>query len=253
MVDSKALYEGDPMARPYVLKPVNEGSSVGVAIVTDESNYGHPISARAEGPWKHFDRLLAEPFIRGRELTVAVLGDEALCVTELKPKAGFYDFDAKYTDGLTEHVCPAEVPAPIAEAMMAMALRAHQLARLQGRVALGLPLGRRAGRGRAVLARDQHPAGDDPAQPRPRAGASRRASAMANWSSGSSPRRLAQADGRGARQARGRRADQEPQGRAARRRAQEAGAQAAGRAGRGQPPRDLGVRAVRAGDRGRRR
>ena len=46
MVDSEALYEGDPMARPYVLKPVNEGSSVGVAIVTDESNYGHPISAR---------------------------------------------------------------------------------------------------------------------------------------------------------------------------------------------------------------
>ena len=132
MVDSKALYEGDPMARPYVLKPVNEGSSVGVAIVTDESNYGHPISARAEGPWMHFDRLLAEPFIRGRELTVAVLGDQALCVTELKPKAGFYDFDAKYTDGMTEHVCPAEVPAPIAEAMMAMALRAHQLLDCKG-------------------------------------------------------------------------------------------------------------------------
>ncbi len=132
MVDSKALYEGDPMPRPYVLKPVNEGSSVGVAIVTDESNYGHPISARAEGPWMHFERLLAEPFIRGRELTVAVLGDEALCVTELKVKAGFYDFDAKYTDGLTEHVCPAEVPGPIAEAMMAMALRAHQLLGCKG-------------------------------------------------------------------------------------------------------------------------
>jgi D-alanine-D-alanine ligase len=132
MVDSMALYEGDPMARPYVLKPVNEGSSVGVAIVTDESNYGHPISARAEGPWKHFDRLLAEPFIRGRELTVAVLGGEALCATELKPRAGFYDFDAKYTDGLTEHVCPAEVPAQIAEAMMAMALRAHNLLGCKG-------------------------------------------------------------------------------------------------------------------------
>jgi len=132
MVDSKALYEGDPMARPYVLKPVNEGSSVGVAIVTDESNYGHPISARAEGPWQHFDRLLAEPFIRGRELTVAVLGDEALCVTELKPRAGFYDFDAKYTDGMTEHVCPAEVPPAIAEAMLAMALRAHRLLGCKG-------------------------------------------------------------------------------------------------------------------------
>ena len=132
MVESKALYEGDPMPRPYVLKPVNEGSSVGVAIVTDESNYGHPISARAEGPWMHFERLLAEPFIRGRELTVAVLGGEALCVTELKVKAGFYDFDSKYTDGLTEHVCPAKVPAAIAEAMMAMALRSHQLLGCKG-------------------------------------------------------------------------------------------------------------------------
>ena len=132
MVDSKALFEGDPMARPYVLKPVNEGSSVGVAIVTDGCNYGHPISARAEGPWRHFERLLAEPFIRGRELTVAVLGDEALCVTELKPNAGFYDFDAKYTDGMTEHVCPAEVPPAIAEAMMAMALRSHRLLGCKG-------------------------------------------------------------------------------------------------------------------------
>ena len=132
MVDSKSLYEGDPMARPYVLKPVNEGSSVGVAIVTDESNYGKPISAKAEGPWLHFERLLAEPFIRGRELTVAVLIDEALCVTELIPKAGFYDFDAKYTDGLTTHVCPAEVPANITKAMLDMALASHRLLGCKG-------------------------------------------------------------------------------------------------------------------------
>jgi D-alanine-D-alanine ligase len=132
MVDSNALYEGDPMARPYVLKPVNEGSSVGVAIVTDEGNMGKPISAKAEGPWLHFERLLAEPFIRGRELTVAVLGNEALCVTELKPKAGFYDFDAKYTDGLTEHVCPAEIPANVAKSMMDMALAAHRLLGCKG-------------------------------------------------------------------------------------------------------------------------
>ena len=132
IVESKSLYEGDPMARPYVLKPVNEGSSVGVAIVTDQGNYGHPISARAEGPWMHFDRLLAEPFIKGRELTVSVMGDEAMCVTELKPKAGFYDFDAKYTDGLTEHVCPADVPPNIAQAMMDMAVAAHRLLGCKG-------------------------------------------------------------------------------------------------------------------------
>jgi D-alanine-D-alanine ligase len=132
IVESKSLYEGDPMARPYVLKPINEGSSVGVAIVTDEGNYGKPISARAEGPWMHFDRLLAEPFIKGRELTVSVMGDEAMCVTELKPKAGFYDFDAKYTDGLTEHVCPADVPPNIAQAMMDMAVAAHRLLGCKG-------------------------------------------------------------------------------------------------------------------------
>jgi len=132
IVQSKSLYEGDPMARPYVLKPVNEGSSVGVAIVTDGGNYGHPISARAEGPWLHFEKLLAEPFIKGRELTVAVIGDEALCVTELKPVQGFYDYDAKYTDGLTEHVCPAEVPANVAREMMDMALAAHRLLGCKG-------------------------------------------------------------------------------------------------------------------------
>ena len=132
MVDSASLYEGDPMARPYVLKPVNEGSSVGVAIVTDDSNYGHPISAKAVGPWQQFDRLLAEPFIKGRELTVAVLIDEALCVTELVPKAGFYDFDAKYTDGMTQHICPADVPANIAQAMLDMALTSHRLLGCKG-------------------------------------------------------------------------------------------------------------------------
>jgi len=89
MVDSETLFSADPLPRPYVLKPVNEGSSVGVAIVTENSNYGNPISRDAKGPWQEFATLLAEPFIKGRELTVAVLGDKALCVTELKPRAAF--------------------------------------------------------------------------------------------------------------------------------------------------------------------
>jgi D-alanine-D-alanine ligase len=115
-----------------VLKPVNEGSSVGVAIVTDTSNYGSPISRDAKGPWQEFATLLAEPFIKGRELTVAVLGNKALCVTELKPKSGFYDFDAKYTDGLTEHICPAEIPEEIAQYMLDIALDAHRLLGCKG-------------------------------------------------------------------------------------------------------------------------
>ena len=132
LVDSERLFERDPIARPYVLKPVNEGSSVGVAIVTADGNYGSPIGRDVEGPWHHFDQLLAEPFIKGRELTVAVINDEALAVTELKPVAGFYDYDAKYTDGLTVHVCPAEVPDNIAGSMMAMAAKAHRLLGCKG-------------------------------------------------------------------------------------------------------------------------
>ena len=132
IVDSASLFEADPLPRPYVVKPVNEGSSVGVAIVTQDGNYGSPIGRDVEGPWQHFDQLLAEPYIRGRELTTAVLGDEALLVTELRPKSGFYDFDAKYTDGMTEHVCPAEIPSEIGEACKAIALRAHQLLGCKG-------------------------------------------------------------------------------------------------------------------------
>jgi len=132
IVASEELFTADPLPRPYVVKPVNEGSSVGVAIVTAEGNYGNPIGRDVVGPWQDFAELLAEPFIRGRELTVAVLGDKALCVTELRPKSGFYDYDAKYTDGMTEHVCPADVPAEIAQAMLDIALNAHRLLGCRG-------------------------------------------------------------------------------------------------------------------------
>jgi D-alanine-D-alanine ligase len=132
VVASESLFEGDPLPRPYVLKPVNEGSSVGVAIVRDGGNHGDPIAKDSEGPWQEFDSLLAEPFIPGRELTVAVLNDEALAVTELRPKSGFYDYDAKYTDGLTEHICPADIPADVQGAALDMALRAHRILGCRG-------------------------------------------------------------------------------------------------------------------------
>jgi D-alanine-D-alanine ligase len=136
IVASESLYTGDPLPRPYVLKPVNEGSSVGVAIVTDASDYGNPISRDARGPWQDFTDLLAEPFIFGKELTVAVVdgpiadilpeGAWGLAVTELRPTQGFYDYEAKYTDGLTVHVCPAPIPGKIAFAAMKMAEDAHR-------------------------------------------------------------------------------------------------------------------------------
>jgi len=132
VVTSASLFEKDPLPRPYVLKPVNEGSSVGVAIIKERDNHGTPIHPEVHGPWHAFETLLAEPFIRGRELTVSVLGDRALCVTELVPTSGFYDYEAKYTDGLTTHICPADVPAAIAEAAMRMALDAHRLLGCRG-------------------------------------------------------------------------------------------------------------------------
>jgi D-alanine-D-alanine ligase len=136
VVKSASLYEADPLPRPYVLKPVNEGSSVGVAIVTAEGNYGQPIGRDVAGPWQHFDELLAEPFIKGRELTTAVLGGaddaRAFGVTELIPRNGFYDYDAKYTDGLTTHVCPADVPDEIKQACMDLAVESHRLLGCKG-------------------------------------------------------------------------------------------------------------------------
>ncbi len=131
IVSCGELYERDPLPRPYVLKPVNEGSSVGVAIITEESNVGNPIARSAEGPWQEFDELLAEPFIKGRELTTAVIdgpdGPRALGVTELIIEHGFYDYEHKYTEGRTQHVCPAQVPSEIAALCEQYAVKAHEV------------------------------------------------------------------------------------------------------------------------------
>ena len=132
IVKSAEVFEGDPLSRPYVLKPVNEGSSVGVAIVTDGDNYGNPIGRDVPGPWQEFDELLAEPFIRGRELTTSVLNGRAFGVTELRPRSGFYDYDAKYTEGMTEHLYPAPIPDDIAQACESVALEAHRLLGCKG-------------------------------------------------------------------------------------------------------------------------
>ncbi|MBX9795283.1 D-alanine--D-alanine ligase [Sphingomonas sp.] len=132
VVRSEELFRADPLPRPYVVKPINEGSSVGVAIVTEGGNYGHPIGRDTAGPWNQFDELLAEPFIRGRELTAAVLGHQALGVTELRPKSGFYDYDAKYTDGMTDHLYPAPIPDEVAAACERIALDAHRILGCRG-------------------------------------------------------------------------------------------------------------------------
>ena len=136
IVRSQDVFEADPLPRPYVLKPVNEGSSVGVAIVTEESNYGNPIARHAKGPWQDFEELLAEPFIRGHELTAAVIdtpeGPRALGVTDMIVASGFYDYEHKYTDGRTEHVFPARIPPEISRLCEEHALTAHRVLGCKG-------------------------------------------------------------------------------------------------------------------------
>jgi D-alanine-D-alanine ligase len=107
------------MAPPYVVKPNNEGSSVGVYIVPDGANA--PPKLGPEMPAS----VMVEAYVPGRELTVSVLGDRAMCVTEILTD-GWYDYHAKYAPGGSRHVCPAAIPAGIAAACRDYALRAHQ-------------------------------------------------------------------------------------------------------------------------------
>ena len=109
------------MARPFVIKPNDEGSSVGVRIVLEGDN-----APLLPDDWPYGDTVLVEPYIAGHELTVAVMDGKPLAVTELRPHQGFYDYTAKYTDGKTDHLIPAPVPTVVAEAAMAMARDAHR-------------------------------------------------------------------------------------------------------------------------------
>ena len=111
----------DVLPPPYVIKPINEGSSVGVRLVRENDNF----TILSEDSWIYDDQVLVEKYIPGHELTVAILGDKPLCVTELQPKSGFYDYTSKYTDGMTEHVIPAKIPEEIAESAMQHALTIH--------------------------------------------------------------------------------------------------------------------------------
>lgn len=113
-----------PLKPPYVIKPVNEGSSFGVVFVREQSNGPSQIVLSDE--WKYGDNLMAEEYIPGRELTVAVLGDRPLAVTEITTLREFYDFDAKYAAGGSRHVVPAEVPEHITQKALEAALKAHQ-------------------------------------------------------------------------------------------------------------------------------
>jgi D-alanine-D-alanine ligase len=122
IVAREALEAGDVMTPPYVIKPLNEGSSVGIRIVRE----GESPALLGVNPWSYGGDVMVERFIAGRELTVAVMGDRALAVTEITTGRGFYDYDAKYAPGGSCHVIPAEIDAALYCECLSLAVAAHR-------------------------------------------------------------------------------------------------------------------------------
>jgi D-alanine-D-alanine ligase len=111
------------MARPYVIKPISEGSSVGVFIVTEA--HAHPPQELTRPDWPFGELVLCERYIAGKELTCAVMGDKALGVIEIVPMVKFYDYEAKYAPGGSKHLLPAPIPADVYEEVRRQSVAAH--------------------------------------------------------------------------------------------------------------------------------
>lgn len=119
-----------PMAPPYVVKPVNQGSSVGVEIVSEGSN--KVPDALSEKGWAFDGVAMVEKYIAGHELTCGVMGDTVLDVMEIVPVNGWYDYRAKYDDGGSRHECPADIDAALAARIQEVSLQAHMLLGCRG-------------------------------------------------------------------------------------------------------------------------
>ncbi len=119
------IAKGHPMAPPYVVKPVSEGSSVGVLIVNED--HAHPPQELTRADWDHGEIMLVEKFVAGRELTCAVIGDKALDVIDIRAAdGGWYDYHAKYAKGGSIHVLPANLKENIYHSVQDFTLRAHR-------------------------------------------------------------------------------------------------------------------------------
>jgi D-alanine-D-alanine ligase len=115
--------KGHPMPPPYVIKPIAEGSSVGVFIVTED--HPHPPQELYRDDWAFGEKVMVERYIPGRELTCAVLGDRALDVIEIVPTARFYDYEAKYAAGGSKHLLPAQILPNVYQEVRRLSLAAH--------------------------------------------------------------------------------------------------------------------------------
>jgi D-alanine-D-alanine ligase len=124
VVSRSAAAREHVLERPYVLKPLNEGSSVGVFIVTKA--HDHPPQELTREDWDFGEQVLAEPFIPGKELTCAVVGEEALGVIEIVPTARFYDYEAKYAPGGSTHLLPAPISPIVYQEVRRLTAAAHR-------------------------------------------------------------------------------------------------------------------------------
>ena len=126
VVNRFTIRDRHPMPPPYVVKPVNEGSSFGVVIVAEGQS--HPPQVLGSGDWRYGDAVMVERYVAGREFTCAVMGDVALGVTEIIPAGGhkFYDYDAKYAAGGSRHELPANLKPNIYQKIQTLSLKAHQ-------------------------------------------------------------------------------------------------------------------------------
>jgi D-alanine-D-alanine ligase len=118
------------MPPPYVVKPNAEGSSVGVFLVFEGAN--SPPQEVVAPDWTFGEEVMVEPYIAGQELAVAVMGNQALTVTDIVSRTGFYDYDAKYGEGGSTHIMPADMPKPAFERALRMAEAAHSALGCQG-------------------------------------------------------------------------------------------------------------------------
>ena len=136
LVLNKNTYDGDheklnksilgSVGYPCVVKPNDEGSTVGLSIVQPDVE-DVQLGRSLELAFSYSDKVLIEQYIKGRELTVPVIGEEAFPVIEIRPKDGFYDYEHKYTKGMTEYFCPAEIPLEIENKAKEHALKAHRI------------------------------------------------------------------------------------------------------------------------------
>jgi D-alanine-D-alanine ligase len=121
VISKEDKIEGDPMPRPYVIKPISEGSSLGIEIIFEEDDFDF-----SKYQWKYGNKIIIQEYVKGREIQVAVLNNKAIGLLEVIPlKNRFYDYETKYQDGMAKHVIPVHIDKEIADEMMKLSEKAH--------------------------------------------------------------------------------------------------------------------------------